>query len=154
LEKVIIRFTTKLLKVPFGLVIVTPSTMKKLSAATLLFFTLTLAANAEIFEEISQGIRSGDVRMLSKNFNSSIDLTIASQENTYSKAQAEQVLRDFFSTNKPVTFNIIHQGLSKEGAKYAIGQLSTSSGKSFRVYLYVKQVGNAYLVNELRFMEE
>jgi len=129
--------------------------MKKLLSIAFLFLFFIVKANTpEIFDEISIGIKSGDVKMLSKNFNSSIDLTIGSQENTYSKAQAEQVLRDFFATSKPASFTIIHQGLSKEGAKYAIGNLTTSQGKNYRVYLYVKQVGSNYLVNELRFMPE
>lgn len=139
----------------FGVVIVIRSTMKKLLSIALLCISLISSAKTpEIFDEISVAIKSGDVKMLSRNFNSSIDLTIGSQENTYSKAQAEQVLRDFFDSAKPSGFTIIHQGLSKEGAKYAIGNLSTSQGKNYRVYLYVKQVGNAYLVNELRFMPE
>ena len=123
-------------------------------AIVLLTIVSTRAAAPEIFDEISAAIKSGDVKALSKNFNSSIDLTIGSSENTYSKAQAEQVLRDFFVSNKPSSFTLIHQGLSKEGAKYAIGTLTTAQGKNYRVYLYVKQVGNSYLVNELRFMPE
>jgi hypothetical protein len=130
--------------------------MKKwISLAVLLLALISVKASVpEIFDEIAAGIKTGDVKMLSRNFNSSIDLTIGTVENTYSKAQAEQLLRDFFAANKPTSFTIIHQGLSKEGAKYAIGTLTTASGKSFRVYLYVKQLGNAYQVNELRFMQE
>jgi hypothetical protein len=130
--------------------------MKKwISLALLVMAMGTVKASLpEIFDEIAAGIRSGDVKMLSKNFNTSIDLTIGNVENTYSKAQAEQVLREFFSNNKPTAFTIIHQGLSKEGAKYAIGTMTTAQAKNFRVYLYVKQTGNTYQVNELRFMQE
>jgi hypothetical protein len=129
--------------------------MKKwISLAVLIFALGSVNATPEIFDEIATGIKTGDVKMLSRNFNSSIDLTIGTVENTYSKAQAEQVLRDFFNTNKPTSFTIIHQGLSKEGAKYAIGTLTTAQGKNYRVYLYVKQAGNTYQINELRFMQE
>ena len=130
--------------------------MKKwITLAVLVLALVSVKASLpEIFDEISAGIKTGDVKMLSRNFNSSIDLTIGTVENTYSKAQAEQLLRDFFAANKPTGFTIIHQGLSKEGAKYAIGTLTTAQGKSFRVYLYVKQLGNSYQVNELRFMQE
>ena len=130
--------------------------MKKWISLTLLVFALISATASviEIFDEIAAGIKSGDVKMLSRNFNSSIDLTIGTAENTYSKAQAEQVLRDFFTANKPTGFTIVHQGLSKEGAKYAIGTMTTAQGGNYRVYLYVKQVGNSYQINELRFMQE
>ena len=130
--------------------------MKKIIFFTflLLAFLRSAALAPEIFDEITESIKSGDIRALSGYFNSTIDLTVGSQENSYSKAQAEQILRDFFTENKPSSFSIIHQGFSKEGAKYAIGSLVTIHGKSFRVYLYVKQIEGAYLVNELRFMPE
>ena len=121
----------------------------------LIFAILRSEANLpEIFDQITESIKAGDMRALSSYFNSTIDLTVGSQENSYSKAQAEQILRDFFSNNKPSSFSIIHQGFSKEGARYAIGSLITSQGKSFRVYLYIKQIDGIYLVNELRFMPE
>ena len=130
--------------------------MKKfLSVLIILFSVLQMnVVLAEIFDEVSESIKSGDVKSLSRSFNNSIDLTVGSQENTYSKAQAEQVLRDFFNENKPFSFSFIHQGLSKEGAKYAIGRLTTYTGKTFRVYLYIKQESGAFLINELRFMPE
>ena len=130
--------------------------MKKILSLAFLFLIIIRsdAATLEIFDDISSSIKVGDVKSLAKNFNTSIDLTVGNQESTYSKAQAEQVLRDFFVTNKPSTFSIIHQGLSKEGAKYAIGNLVTAQGKTFRVYVYVKQVSGNFLINELRFMPE
>lgn len=130
--------------------------MKKWTSLAVILITMlsVKAVVPEIFDEIATGIKSGDVKMLSRNFNTSIDLTIGIVDNTYSKAQAEQVLREFFTTNKPTGFIIIHQGLSKEGARYAIGTLTTAQGKSYRVYVYVKQTGNTYQVNELRFMQE
>lgn len=128
---------------------------KNLFFIFILFSFLTVKADVpEIFDDISETIKSGDVSSLSGFFNSTIELTVGSQENTYSKAQAEQILRDFFSENKPSSFSIIHQGISKEGAKYAIGSLVTAQGKTYRVYLYIKQVGGSFLVNELRFMPE
>ena len=130
--------------------------MKKILSLAFLFLIIIRsdAATLEIFDDISSSIKVGDVKSLAKYFNTSIDLTVGNQESTYSKAQAEQVLRDFFVTNKPSSFSIIHQGLSKEGAKYAIGNLVTSQGKTFRVYVYVKQVSGNFLINELRFMPE
>ncbi len=130
--------------------------MKKTLSFVFLFITILHlnAKNSEIFDDITASIKTGDVKSLSRNFNTSIDLTVGNQENTYSKAQAEQVLRDFFVVNKPGSFSIIHQGFSKEGAKYAIGSLVTTQGKTFRVYLYVKQVSGNFLIYELRFMPE
>ena len=129
--------------------------MKKILSIAFLFTLMHVEAKTpEIFDEITESIKTGDVRNLSTYFNSTIDLTVGNQENTYSKAQAEQILREFLLTNKPASFSIIHQGISKEGAKYAIGSLVTTMGRKFRVYLYIKQVDGSFLVNELRFMPE
>lgn len=121
---------------------------------TILFIFTALAAFADIFGDISNAIRSGDAKAVSRYFSSTVDLTIMNQEEVYSKAQAEQVLRDFFSKNTPRSFNLIHKGVSKEGAKYAIGTLITSQGTEYRTYFFVKQTTNGELIQELRFEKQ
>ncbi len=124
---------------------------------TLSFFvltTITSFASLDIFDEIGNSIRSGDAHSISLYFGNTVDLTIVNQEEVYSKVQAEQILRDFFSKNTPKTFNIIHKGESKEGARYAIGSLVTSQGVTYRTYFYVKQQGTTSIIQELRFMKE
>lgn len=126
----------------------------KITGLCLVFFTIAAVANLDIFDEIGGAIRSGDSHAISKFFGTNVDLTIVNQEEMYSKAQAEQLLKDFFTKNTPVTFVIIHRGVSKEGSKYAIGTLTTSQGVAYRTYFYIKQNGNASLIQELRFMVE
>ncbi len=130
--------------------------MKKLNKLlmVLLFVAGTVMASQDIYTDISNAIRSGDARAVSRFFNSTVDLTVLSQEEVYSKAQAEQVLRDFFSKNTPRTFNLIHKGVSKEGAKYAIGNLVTSQGLQFRTYFFVKQTPSGEFIQELRFEKQ
>lgn len=108
----------------------------------------------DIYENISQALRSGNATEISKYFNSSVDVTIMNQMDVYSKAQAEQVLRSFFQKNQPKSFKIIHQGVSKEGAKYAIGNLITMQGVSFRTYFYIKNTGGQEFIREIRFEKE
>jgi len=81
-------------------------------------------------------------------------LTIFNQEEVYSKAQAEMVLKDFFSKNAPKSFTIIHKGVSKEGARYAIGTLTTTQGQNIRTYFFVKESGGNSSIQELRFEKE
>lgn len=126
----------------------------KLTGLLLIFLNITAFAKLDLFEDIAGAIRSGDVHAISKYFGSNVDLTIVNQEEMYSKAQAEQLLRDFFSKNNPVSFIIIHTGVSKEGSKYAIGTLTTSQGAVYRTYFYIKQNGGASYIQELRFMIE
>jgi hypothetical protein len=120
----------------------------------LMLISASLFAVADIFDNISSAIRTGDAKQLSRYFNANVDLTILSQEEVYSKAQAEQIVKDFFTKNTPKTFTIIHTGLSKEGSKYAIGNLVTSQGASYRTYMYVKQTGGTEFIQELRFEKE
>ena len=120
-----------------------------------LFLSVNIAsAEFDLLDDIANALRSGDAKSVSKYFGNSVDLTIITQEEVYSKVQAEQVLRDFFSKNQPRSFNVIHKGESKEGARYAIGSLITNQGVSYRTYFYIKQQGGNAIIQELRFMKE
>jgi hypothetical protein len=119
-----------------------------------LLLVVAVARAADVFDDIGSAIRSGDARLIARYFNSNVDLTIFNQEEVYSKAQAEMVLKDFFSKNSPKNFTIIHKGVSKEGARYAIGTLTTSQGQNIRTYFFVKDIGGSSYIQELRFERE
>ena len=126
-----------------------------MKAAKIFIISLLLATSAfaiqQLFDEIAGSIRTGNAGDVARYMNTNVDLTILNQEGVYSKAQAEVVLRDFFAKNQPKSFTIIHQGASKEGAKYAIGNMTTASGAGFRVYIFLKQASGSLLIHELRF---
>jgi hypothetical protein len=130
--------------------------MKKNASMLMILLTITLSVQSafDIYENISNAIRNGNSSEISNFFNTNVDLTIGNQEEVYSKAQAEQVLKDFFVKNTPRSFTLIHQGLSKEGAKYAIGNLTTQQGNNYRTYFFIKQVGRSEFIQELRFEKE
>ena len=118
----------------------------------LLFLLLTSTVKAlDIYDDIANAIRSGDSRQIASYFSNNVDLTILNQEDVYSKAQAELIVRDFLSKNSPKSFSILHKGSSKEGTLYAIGNLVTLNGKTFRVSFFVKMTSGKYLLQELRF---
>ena len=108
----------------------------------------------DIYDEVSNAIRSGDSKQIAAYFGTSVDLTIMTQEEVYSKTQAELVLRDFFSKNLPKTFSLLHKGSSKEGTLYAIGSLTTVKGKVFRASFFLRKSGDKYFIQELRFETE
>jgi hypothetical protein len=128
--------------------------MKKIKKIIFLLLITNSIFAVEIYDDIANAIRNGDSRQLSSFFGNNIDLTITDQENVYSKAQAELILKDFFSKNPPKTFNILHKGASPEGIQYAIGNLVTTNGKSFRTSFYVKSVGGKSVLKELRIENE
>jgi hypothetical protein len=129
--------------------------MKKIIVIPLLtlFLTFSLETKADIISDIASAIRSGNVREIAKFFNTNVDLTLLTQEEVYSKTQAEQVLQDFLSKNSPRSFVIVHQG-TKVGAKYAIGTYVTNQGVTYRVYFFIKQSGTNEVIQDLRFEKE
>lgn len=128
--------------------------MKKILATVFIILSISAVASIDVFEDIANSLRSGDSKAVSRFFGNTVDLTIINQEEVYSKMQAEQILREFFSKNTPRSFTIIHQGLSKEGSRYAIANLITVQGITYRTYFYVKTQGGTSIIQELRFMRE
>jgi hypothetical protein len=114
------------------------------------FFSSIDAKAQDVNAKISQAIKNASTSELSKHFNTSIDLTIPGSEGTYSKVQAEQILKSFFTKYSPQSFAINHKGNSNDGSMYAIGTYK-SSGKTFRTYFLVKPIDGQMLIHQLKF---
>lgn len=121
----------------------------------LLLFTSSsiVFAQKETIEDVKNSIKAGNSKEMAKHFNSNVDVTINTDIQTYSKVQAEYVFKDFFKNNPPSSFTIVHQGSSKGGLPYAIGQY-LSSGNTFRVWMRIKNTGDKYLIHEISFIKE
>ena len=127
--------------------------MRPLAKSLVLTFCLFLFAQVAFgqgFDNIAAEIRKGDAPALAAHFQGNVEISIKDVQNSYSKSQAEAVLKNFFSTHAPKTFTVVHQGQSPEGAKYFIGTLSTSAG-TYRTYVYAKQVNKDFAIQEMRF---
>jgi hypothetical protein len=112
-----------------------------------LFIPLQFQSN--LVGEVSSQFRTGNSKEIAKYFNPSIELNIADGTDTYSKAQAEQILRDFFNKNMPVNSTVIH--LINTNPNYQIGILSvlTKTAK-YRVTVTFKKTSGEFLITELR----
>jgi hypothetical protein len=106
----------------------------------------------DIPAKIFKAFEIGNVETLSTYFNESIELILLDEEGIYSKAQATQILKDFFNNNRPKSFSVLHQGGS-EKVKYAIGTLETSKRK-YRINFLVKMKDGNPLIHQLRIQEE
>ena len=101
--------------------------------------------------EITRAIGKGDISALSQYFDQTVEVAIMDEEDVYNKAKAIEVVKTFFTQNKPTSFSQVHNGRSKGNeAEDCIGNL-TAGGDSNRVYIYVKTVNGEKLVQELRF---
>ena len=119
----------------------------------LLSVSFTTKAQSAEFGQIASAIKAGNAKGLAAFFDTSLEVTILTQEGSYSNSQAEAVVKNFFTKNVPSDFQIIHKGDSGGNSKYAIGKLQTSNG-TFRTYIYVKQKGDKQLIQQLRFERE
>jgi hypothetical protein len=124
--------------------------MKLLRIFLLLFSVHSLAA-ADLYDEIADAIRTGDAHKIATYFDTKVELALGSQEDVYSKAQAELLVKDFFSKNPSKSFSLVHKGSSKEGTLFAVGTLTSSNGKTFRVSFVMKSVSGKNTMQELRF---
>ncbi|HRG24051.1 MAG TPA: DUF4783 domain-containing protein, partial [Chitinophagaceae bacterium] len=77
-------------------------------------------------DEVVSAIKSGNATELAKYLDDNVELTLPEKYDTYSKAQALVILKDFFSNNKVKGFELKHKGTSP-GGNFAIGTLQTSS---------------------------
>ena len=92
-------------------------------------------------DEIVQAFVNGDAKVISKYFNTSVELIFSENQGVYSKAQAEQMLKTFFSNNasanRKFTFKHLHSSTNRDNIQYHIGQLDTGKG-SYRVTIHIK----------------
>ena len=113
--------------------------------------TFPVFCKAQIPDEIILSLNSGNAKTLSKYFNDNVELVILDNDNVYSKAQAQQIVGNFFSRYIPVednAFKIIHDG-GGEGAQYVIGNLKTQN-VTFRVYFLLKKDKGKDYIHQLR----
>lgn len=109
--------------------------------------------NNTILTEVISYIKVANIKELSKNFNTTIDLLLPSVEGSYSKTQAELIVKNFFEKNPPKSLTIKHQGSSNDGSLYAIGTYSTDK-LNYRTYILLKKINDKYLIHQLQFEQE
>jgi hypothetical protein len=124
----------------------------KLTSLLFVFFSLATVSFAQIPDGIVTSIQSGNDAGLAEFFNENVELVVQAHDDVYSKSQAQQIVAEFFKSNKPKQFSIIHQG-GKEGARYAIGSLTTNTG-TFRVYFLLKNKNNNSYIHQLRIEKQ
>lgn len=110
---------------------------------------LSMAFKLDVIDGIATAIRSGNPGNISKYFIENIDLKVISQEDVYSKRQAEMILKDFFAKHPVKSYTVAHKSESKNGSQYVIGTLETANGK-FRVYFLIKTTGSETLIQQFR----
>ena len=113
-----------------------------------MFTAFTLMAGP--FEDVISAIKQGDAGNLSKHLDNTVEINMLGKSSSYSRAQAEIILKDFFGKNNVKSFEIIHKGGQEGGSQFGIGNLVTSGG-NFRTSFFLQKKGSTFVLNELRF---
>lgn len=117
-----------------------------------IFSAVALLSSFTLFisiDEVVNGLKNGDSAQIAKYFDNTVEITMPDKSNSYSKNQAEIILRDFFGNNGVKDFAVIHKG-ENAGSQYCIGTLVTKNG-SFRTTVFMKQKNDKQLLQEIRF---
>ena len=120
------------------------------------FFTLLLAGTLlssftffSSIDEVINAMKAGNAAEVARFFDNTVEISMPDKNNSYSKSQAELVLKDFFTTNTVKGFEIMHKG-ENSGSQYCIGTLVTRNG-SYRTTIFMKQKGDKQLLQQIIF---
>ncbi|MDR1170226.1 MAG: DUF4783 domain-containing protein [Prevotellaceae bacterium] len=101
-------------------------------------------------EEIVNAIKNAQATELSPYLANTVECDMFGKSNVYSKAQTVQVMKDFFTQNKPKQFTVNHQG-GQGDTKFFIGTYKTIAGKKYRISCSVKQeAGKTDMIRQIR----
>jgi Domain of unknown function (DUF4783) len=126
--------------------------MKSLRGLASVFCVLILASSFRpsfSIDDVASAIRSGNVAQLSSYLDNRVDITLPEKSDTYSKTQAEMIIRDFFQTNEVQNFQVKHKG-ENGGSEFCIGLLKTRNG-DYKTVLFMKWKADRQLLQEIQF---
>jgi len=125
--------------------------MKHFKGLAIITISLVLLSFRPYFsiDDVAVAMRSGNANELSRYLDNRVDISLPDKSDTYSKTQAEMVIRDFFTTNGVQSFQVKHKG-ENGGSEFCIGLLKTRNG-DYRTVLFMKLKGDRQLLQEIRF---
>ncbi len=127
--------------------------MKLLSLPMLVLLYLLPVTTADPIDNVADLIKQGNVHELSKLFANNIEITLLTDENVYSRIQAELVLQKFFTQNKPRTVKLLHRVNSSANYRFGVLLVNTDKG-NYRVACTLNQIDGALSIIELRIETE
>ncbi len=119
------------------------------SFLALSFLMLSAFTQANSIDEVIDAMRTGNSTEMSKYFDDNLELTLPDKSDSYSRAQATLILKDFFSNKGVKGFDVKHKG-DQGGDQFCIGTLQTQSG-NFRTTVFMKTKASREVVRKIRF---
>jgi len=100
-------------------------------------------------DEVIAAMKTGNATEIAHFFDNTVEINTPDKTSSYSKSQAELVLKDFFSTNIIKGFTLDHKG-ENSGSQYCIGTLVTKNG-TFRTTVFMKLKGDRQVLQTITF---
>ena len=128
--------------------------MQKIFTLTcmVLFLVISAFKPTRGIDDVINAIRSGNADEVAKYIEDDVEISLADKSDSYSKAQAVLILKDFFANNKVISFDVKHLG-DNGGNQFCIGTLHTRSG-DFRTTVFMKTKNGRQAVKEIRFQPQ
>ena len=102
----------------------------------------------DVFNPISKYLSLGDADKLSAWFSDNLEITIFSNSNDSSRNQARQIMKSFFRSYTPRSFEITHKA-GRSNMKYALGTLN-AGGEMFVVTIFDNYVDKDYRIQHIK----
>lgn len=124
--------------------------MKKLLTIFLLSIGLSLISFKYIegLDEVIYALNQGNAVEMGKHFDETVDISMPDKSDSYSKAQAVLILKDFFKNSGIKSFEVKHKG-DNGNDLFCIGTLQTKNG-NYRTTVFMRQKGIKQVVKEIR----
>ena len=105
-------------------------------------------AGFDVFIPISKYIAQGNADNLAAWFDDNLEIAVISQGSNASKAQARQIVKSFFESHTPRSFEINHTA-GRDNMKYALGTLN-AGGENYSVTIFVSNEGKRFKIQQLK----
>lgn len=121
-----------------------------IAAVSILFCSRIMAQDSsyDVFNPIAKYLAKGDADKLSAWFSDNLEVTIFSKSNDSSSNQARQIVKSFFKSYTPRSFEITHKA-GRSNMKYALGTLN-AGGELFNVTIFVSYKDSDYQIQHLK----
>jgi len=100
------------------------------------------------YGSVQSAFKTGNASSLASMCKDKCLINIVDDERVYSKSQATQVLKSFFTKNPPSSFSFIHKGSDSNEGAFGIGTFKSKS-KEFRVTIHFKNIGGSFKIESI-----
>jgi hypothetical protein len=136
----------------FHTTVKTKNYMKKIISTLTVFLGLIMISfttQPSNLDEVIGALKDGKASELGKYMDDNVEISLPDKSNSYSRAQAVLILKDFFDNNEVKSFEVKHKG-EQNGGQFCVGTLQTKSG-NYRTTIFMKTKAGKDYIKTIRF---